>query len=751
MQTVSRIISLDSNTRSQIRSAQILTSLAQIISELVQNALDANASLIEVGVNALEWECWVRDNGCGISKSDLEMLASDSPDRRYSSSKAYQVTSMENISTFGFRGEALASAGDICCLEIASRANNSSHTLATVIKGGRRLHFGTALNWKRESHGTMVVIRDAFYNMPVRRKAHPSVARTLDQIKRDICTFALISPQTAFTLEDVSKHQAGLHRQKVLSVPKTSSTLDTFRVLFGKALVERVKIIHEAEKNTKVEGFIGLEGVNSKAYQFIFLNNRLLDVCELHGTIDAEFGRSSFGRHAVDNDLSTPQKPATRRSPRKAEKRPVYVFHIKTARANVDPLLEPSKTAVYLSNIHAVRALLASSMRSFLQENGFLPIGHDESTDSDNIARKFVLDFHESGESSPIQHPLLDKSSYSCEPLIINEPFENSMGGLTDEVHQDDRSQLINDKLKRNNVTGPPEGMYTQNVRLTRLSEGNPPDWIKGIMADWENPTFTTLEKAPKALVPPGGKSEQSRSGMDNKQSLKQMSRFDLSAKDLRTAEVLGQVDCKFVACVAQSQDNRPVLFLVDQHAMDERIRVEHYLKQLLGGRGPNQPKGQLQAVTVEVARLEPIERILLSKREATLLLVDETMEWLHLWGIIVQATDVGERHSGDEYVQIDVVGVPQVLHRKLTQHRELQDLFKDIIDDIALHGVPTRPDVTRKEPLSSEVSWMSAMKTCPRVLLDLTASRACRGSVSLRVLIATTTANADPRCCYVQ
>ncbi|KAG8803431.1 hypothetical protein FRC16_005363 [Serendipita sp. 398] len=173
--------------------------------------------------------------------------------------------------------------------------------------------------------------------MPVRRKAHPSVARTLDQIKRDICTFALISPQTAFTLEDVSKHQAGLHRQKVLSVPKTSSTLDTFRVLFGKALVEasrdsilpRVKIIHEAEKNTKVEGFIGLEGVNSKAstsikpemlakslgrsndsYDLnIVLNNRLLDVCELHGTIDAEFGRSSFGRHAVDNDLSTPQKP----------------------------------------------------------------------------------------------------------------------------------------------------------------------------------------------------------------------------------------------------------------------------------------------------------------------------------------------------------------------------------------------------------------------------------------------------------
>ncbi|KAG8826221.1 hypothetical protein FRC17_008320 [Serendipita sp. 399] len=104
---------LDSDTRSKLRSTQILTSLAQLTSELVQNALDANASMIEVGINAAEWECWVRDNGCGMSKLDLQKLAymtnenenEDALARRYSSSKAYHIPSMWQLSTFGFRGE----------------------------------------------------------------------------------------------------------------------------------------------------------------------------------------------------------------------------------------------------------------------------------------------------------------------------------------------------------------------------------------------------------------------------------------------------------------------------------------------------------------------------------------------------------------------------------------------------------------------------------------------------------------------
>lgn len=65
---------LPEETRSKLRSTVILTSLPQIVSELMQNALDANASNIDIGIDYKEWMCWVRDNGEGINKDGLERL-----------------------------------------------------------------------------------------------------------------------------------------------------------------------------------------------------------------------------------------------------------------------------------------------------------------------------------------------------------------------------------------------------------------------------------------------------------------------------------------------------------------------------------------------------------------------------------------------------------------------------------------------------------------------------------------------------
>lgn len=74
---------LDISTQSRIRSTQILTSLPQIVAELVQNSLDANATHIEVSVHAGEWTCWVQDNGCGFSRDGLAQIAQGIGGGRY--------------------------------------------------------------------------------------------------------------------------------------------------------------------------------------------------------------------------------------------------------------------------------------------------------------------------------------------------------------------------------------------------------------------------------------------------------------------------------------------------------------------------------------------------------------------------------------------------------------------------------------------------------------------------------------------
>ncbi|KIK67770.1 hypothetical protein GYMLUDRAFT_154647 [Collybiopsis luxurians FD-317 M1] len=259
---------LNSSTRTKLRSTQILTSLPQIVSELFQNSLDAGAKNIEIGVNCPEWTCWVTDDGSGMSKDSMNALGTEG---RYATSKAYTPDSLNCLSTFGFRGEALASAADLCCLEIASRTSLSRETSSIIFKDGNVLYTGPAVRWKREFHGTTVCVRDAFYNLPVRRRSHPSTPRTLELIRQEIEIWALIHPGVSFTLEDSQAKFGGSSRTNVLRIPKVransiSSTINVFRHLYGRALCEHLEEINITSGEMKMEGFISLEGALSKVY-----------------------------------------------------------------------------------------------------------------------------------------------------------------------------------------------------------------------------------------------------------------------------------------------------------------------------------------------------------------------------------------------------------------------------------------------------------------------------------------------------
>ncbi|KAJ6610407.1 histidine kinase-like ATPase, partial [Mycena sp. CBHHK59/15] len=257
---------LPAATRATLRSTQILTSLAQIVSELLQNALDAGARQIDIGVDCETWSCWVRDDGAGMSRDGMDILARGLEDGRYGTSKAYAPDSLDDLSTFGFRGEALASCADICCLEIASRATHSRETWSVIIKGSKTLYTGPAVRWRRESPGTTICIRDAFYNLPVRRLSHPAPARTLDAVRHQVEAFALVFPHVAFTLENT--HSTRDDKDMLLRIPKTTSTLAAFRHLYGRALIQagHVDEINLTSGELQLDGFISLDGAHSKAY-----------------------------------------------------------------------------------------------------------------------------------------------------------------------------------------------------------------------------------------------------------------------------------------------------------------------------------------------------------------------------------------------------------------------------------------------------------------------------------------------------
>ncbi|TFK68180.1 hypothetical protein BDN72DRAFT_898304 [Pluteus cervinus] len=777
-------------TRIRLRSTQILTTLPQVVSELLQNSLDAGSRSIEVGVDCEEWTCWIKDDGCGISKAGLELLGSGSEEGRYGTSKAYNSRLSNAASTFGFRGEALASAGDVCCIEIASRTVNSRETWSVISKGGKALYNGPAVRWKRESPGTTVCIRDAFYNLPVRRRSHPSAAKTLETIRREIETYALVFPEVAFTLQNTNtKSEQGA---SVSRIPKTGSTLSAFRHLYGRALIEHVDEIHSKSGDYQIDGFISLIGAHSKAYQFLYINKHPMSVCELHQTVDSRFNESSFNKNALDEkgDTTLPRS-SIRRSPRKTEKKPIYVLNLTLPPDQVDNCLEPSKLSVYVEKSSKVLSFLSSVVQDFLERNRFtspnvaVPQGQ-RSTIFASPRKKRKYDFE--GDSGYAED-LVPFEIPEEEPIKKSTTTKLLPRGLT----RDQDVFWSDDKTGETFVIDPRTGhSYAQKGASTHAEHSafgylpgrrtlrppveavNPsgdqiPEWIQTALKS--NQVYSGAEKNIRSLC----KSLESQHLLEanadrhNCQTTLPKSIWNgdsgsgfmpsthkLQKADLRSASVVGQIDRKFVACLIRhrpyedhgdggdsSDDMKTSLVIVDQHAADERVRVEYFLKELCLGYLHSREGGNDPSEVVQVKRLSPPLPLLLTRDEGRRLKrsTDIQAAFRH-WGFHFDFTqsadldaDESPTDSGSAYTQVFLQSIPEMVGEKLLIGEELRDLVKGFIGQVET-DLPVfqkeAPESSKrpKDIVEGELRWLQGLRWCPRELVALINSKACRGAI---------------------
>ncbi|GLB34064.1 putative mutL C terminal dimerisation domain contatining protein [Lyophyllum shimeji] len=764
---------LDVPTRIKLRSSQILTSLSQLVSELVQNSLDAGATNIDIGVDCEEWLCWVKDDGEGISKDGLSLLGSGLEAGRYGSSKQYQIDALNSLSTFGFRGEALASAADLSCLEISSRTARSRETWSIITKGGKNLYSGPAVRWRRESPGTAVCVRDAFYNLPVRRLAHPPPARTLELIRQEIETYALVFPGVSFTLENVrNEREAGPSKGHILRIPKTSSSLASFRNLFGRALTEHVNTVELSSGSLKLDGFISLNGAHSKGYQFLYVNRHPVDRCDLHHIIDSGFASSSFGKNALDEagEVELPRSNV-RRSPRKAEKRPVYVLNLTVPSEQVDNCLEPAKAHLQFRQKDAVVAFLSSSVESFLVRNGFLVPGQPKpqqpgsNRSSPSPRKRRKVDFPDDSGYAETMHISVPPSETEYDDAIINRPAVQLF--TLDTGNEDARDiawldpntgeTFIVDSRTGNShpQAEPPPGNgggWIDNYLRRRTipcctnsaaedgkiaAESRVPEWLqKALQA---NRTYDLAENAVPKLGPSTAAFQRTFPGEVSARFRKE---------DLHRAKVISQVDKKFIACLIednldndcdQSSSAGPALVLIDQHAADERVRVERFLKDLCLGflRNGDTMEG---VGGVRVKELSPSLPILLTLHEARRLKGSVPIQQaFRRWGFRFDLCQT-EQHCSDEatdgddasgYTQVLVQTIPEVVTDKLLLGDELRDLVKGFLGQLAAEVPPASQTTSAKEhEEEEEFSWLKALRWCPRELLELVNSKACRGAI---------------------
>ncbi|XP_038075581.1 DNA mismatch repair protein Mlh3-like [Patiria miniata] len=388
---------LPPEVRACLRSGVAAPSIAQCVEELVLNGVDAEATCIAVRVDIPNCRIQVVDNGRGLTRDDFELVG-----HRYATSKCSQLADLDNLDSFGYRGEALASISHISrVLEIVSRAEGSDVTLTKLFKDGKSEVF--EISRKRPSVGTTVTAHSVFYNLPVRRRM---VSDSLDyeRVCQRLEGLALIHPHVSFSLRNDSTGA------KSIQTFKTSSVLNTFRFLFGDPKARCLKEVTYQHGKFTVCGYMGVEGHPNKDLQFVYVNSRLVLRTKLHKALNHLLRKSLIAHcRPMSESAEKPLTDVTDSPCNATDQYGIFVLNIKCPRSEYDVCLEPSKSLVEFKDWHGILNCIEQLVHQFLtRENLTMRIDKQRDRNSPGDKCDAVL-----GDDSSSQDQ--DADSDTCE------------------------------------------------------------------------------------------------------------------------------------------------------------------------------------------------------------------------------------------------------------------------------------------------------------------------------------------------
>jgi DNA mismatch repair protein MutL len=328
---------LDPQTIGQIAAGEVVERPLSIVKELVENAVDAGATRIEVsledgGIVLVE----VIDNGSGIAPDELPLAA-----RRHATSKLAVASDLESIDSLGFRGEGLASIAAVAQVEIRSRQSNAD-VGARILTHAERIG---RVEPAASPIGTSVRAVDLFANVPVRREYLRTPSAEFNRISGWLSTFALAYPGITFTLRHDGKD--------VWVIPASNDLESRLAMVFGKDAAQALIPLDPQGARAlqgSVSGYISTPGNDrpDRRMQLLFVNGRLLRSTLLAGAWTA--GYSTFAMTG---------------------RQPYGVLFLSLNPEHVDPNVHPTKSDVRLRFGHqvfdAVKRAIAGTLRAHAQ------------------------------------------------------------------------------------------------------------------------------------------------------------------------------------------------------------------------------------------------------------------------------------------------------------------------------------------------------------------------------------------------
>jgi DNA mismatch repair protein MutL len=283
---MSRIQKLPPSVITKIAAGEVIERPASVVKELLENAVDAGASRIDVGVdNGGVDLIRVVDDGCGIAADDLPLAFAS-----HATSKLASADDLFHIASLGFRGEALASIGGVAQAMLQSRPVDQASGAEIACHGGRL----SPLRPWNGSPGTRIEVRNLFFNTPVRRKFLRSTTTELGHISEVFTRLALAHPTLHITLRHNGK--------AVYEVPASAGIKDRIGIFFGGELRDRIYTLEAQQGPVLLRGFIGdpADERGNPKMQYLFVNGRSIRDRSLgHALQEAYRGLLMTGRYAV--------------------------------------------------------------------------------------------------------------------------------------------------------------------------------------------------------------------------------------------------------------------------------------------------------------------------------------------------------------------------------------------------------------------------------------------------------------------
>ena len=333
-----RIRRLPNGLINRIAAGEVIERPASAVKELVENSIDAGATKIEIIMrDGGRTFISVTDNGCGMSKQDLVLAV-----ERHATSKL-PTDNLDNISTLGFRGEALPSIGAVSKLTIKTRSKNMDTAWRIDVAGGDVE--ATAPSSLKQ--GTQVEIRDLFYATPARLKFlktdRTETGRTTDMIRR----IAMVNPNISFTLNDGTRTNIRFNGAQG-NLPNIR--LSRIGEVIGRDFEDNSLLVEAEREGFVLTGYAGLPTLNRRtsSHQFLFVNGRPVHDKLLYGAVRGAYSDFlAYDRH------------------------PFVVLFLDAPRSSLDVNVHPAKTEVRFQEPGLVRGLIIGALKKTLAEAGY--------------------------------------------------------------------------------------------------------------------------------------------------------------------------------------------------------------------------------------------------------------------------------------------------------------------------------------------------------------------------------------------